>query len=48
IDNAEKEEKILSAINQVGVEKFKPIKDLLPEEISYEDIRIVINKNKSR
>ncbi|NLL81631.1 MAG: DNA helicase RecQ, partial [Tissierellia bacterium] len=45
IDNPEKEKDILSAINQVGVERLKPIKEILPEEISYEDIRIIICKN---
>ncbi|NLY44560.1 MAG: DNA helicase RecQ [Tissierella sp.] len=39
------EAKILSAINEVGAERLKPIKELLPEDISYEDIRIVIAKN---
>jgi len=46
IDDALKEEKILRAIEQVGLEKLKPIKELLPEDISYDDIHIVIFKNK--
>ncbi len=45
LDSGEKEDKILAAINQVGFEKLKPIKEALPEDISYEDIRIVIVKN---
>lgn len=39
------EDKILNAINQVGLERLKPIKDSLPEEITYEDIRLVMAKN---
>lgn len=45
IDDPLKEEKILSAIRKVGVERLKPIKEMLPEEISYEEIRLVIMKN---
>ena len=45
IDDPIKEEKILNTINEVGFEKLKPIKELLPEEYSYEDIRLVIVKN---
>ena len=45
IDNPIKEDKILEAINQTGLEKLKPIKDLLDDDISYEDIRLVIAKN---
>lgn len=45
LDDPIKEDKILKAINQVGLEKLKPIKDLLPEDITYEDIRLVIVKN---
>ncbi len=44
-DDSSKEEKILDAIEKVGLEKLKPIKELVPEEISYEDIRLVIAKN---
>jgi ATP-dependent DNA helicase RecQ len=44
IDSA-KEEKILAAIDEVGLERLKPIKEILPKEISYEDIRIAILKN---
>ena len=45
IDNPVKEDIILSAINEAGLEKLKPIKELLSEDISYEDIRLVIEKN---
>ena len=45
LDDPEKEKKILEAINRVGLEKLKPIKELLPEDISYEDIKLVISKN---
>ena len=40
-----KEESILSAINTAGLEKLKAIKELLPDDISYEDIKLVIEKN---
>ncbi|HSH35492.1 RecQ family ATP-dependent DNA helicase, partial [Schnuerera sp.] len=45
IKDSSKEEKILKAIDQVGLERLKPIKEMLPEDISYEDIRITIIKN---
>lgn len=45
IDDPIKEEKILEAINQAGLEKLKPIKELLPEDCTYEEIRLVIAKN---
>jgi len=45
IDDPVKEEKILGAINELGLEKLKPIKELLPEDYTYEDIRLVIAKN---
>lgn len=48
IDNPVKEKNILDAINEVGMEKLKPIKELLPEDYSYEDIRLVIAKNELR
>ena len=41
-----KEEKILAVIEEIGIERLKPIKEALPEDISYEDIRITIIKNK--
>jgi len=40
----EKENKILGVIEKVGKERLKPIKEALPGEISYEDIRLVICK----
>ncbi|WIV12384.1 DNA helicase RecQ [Proteiniborus sp. MB09-C3] len=46
IDDPLKEEKILNAIKKVGIERLKPIKEELPEEISYEDIKLVIAKNR--
>ena len=45
IENPKTEEKILDAIDIVGLEKLKPIKELLPDKISYDDIKIVIIKN---
>ena len=45
IDN-NKEEKILAAIDEVGGERLRPIKEALPDDISYEDIKIAILKNK--
>lgn len=45
IDDPTKEEKILEAIDEVGLERLKSIKELLPDDISYEDIRITIIKN---
>jgi len=38
----EKQLEIIAAIEKVGIEKCKPIKEILPEEISYEDIRFVL------
>ncbi|WP_213973694.1 DNA helicase RecQ [Tepidanaerobacter acetatoxydans] len=43
--DSEKEKQILNAIEKVGAEKLKPIKEALPEEISYSDIRLVICKH---
>lgn len=37
---------VLEAVDQVGMEYLKPIKELLPEEISYYDIKVVLNKIK--
>lgn len=45
IEDPAKEEKILAAIRKVGLERLKAIKEALPEEISYEDIRLVMAKN---
>ena len=45
IDDPVKEKEILAAIKIVGLEKLKPIKEALPEEYTYDDIRLVIAKN---
>ena len=45
VDDPKKEEKILAVIKEVGLDKLKLIKEALPEEISYDDIRLVILKN---
>nr|WP_300004414.1 DNA helicase RecQ [Tissierella sp.] len=44
--SAEIEESILDVIKKTGIEKLKPIKDALPENIAYEDIKLVIIKNR--
>ena len=38
------EEKVLAVIDEVGGDKLKPIKENLPEEISYYDIKTVLYK----
>ena len=45
IDDPMKESKILEAIARVGLEKLRPIKEELPEDISYDDIKLVILNN---
>lgn len=45
IDDPLKEEKIIDVIKKKGLERLKPIKDSLPEEISYDDIKLAIVKN---
>ncbi|MCC5910876.1 MAG: DNA helicase RecQ [Clostridiaceae bacterium] len=45
IDDPSKEGKILKAIEEVGLKKLKVIKEALPEDITYDDIHIVIFKN---
>lgn len=45
IDDPVKERKILTVINKLGIERLKPIKEALPEDISYYDIKLVICKN---
>ena len=40
-----KEEKILETINELGLEKLKPIKEALPDDFTYTDIKIAISKN---
>ena len=37
---------ILEAINKIGTERLKPIKEALPEEVSYLDIKYYIAKSK--
>ncbi len=44
--DSDKEEKILSVIKEIRAGRLRPIKEALPEDISYEDIRIVIIKNR--
>jgi ATP-dependent DNA helicase RecQ len=39
---AERRKMIEAAIAKAGNERLKPIKELLPEDVSYEDIRLVI------
>ena len=41
---AERRKTIEAAIANAGNERLKPIKDLLPEEVSYEDIRLVVGE----
>ncbi|MDD4569250.1 MAG: DNA helicase RecQ [Tepidanaerobacteraceae bacterium] len=41
----EKEKKIIQVIDKVGAERLRPIKDELSDDISYEDIRLVICKH---
>ncbi len=43
----ENEEKIIEAIKQVQEEKLKPIKELLGDEVSYFEIKLVLEKLKS-
>lgn len=45
IDDPTKERRILDTIEKLGKDRLKPIKDALPEDIGYEDIRLVICKN---
>jgi len=40
----ELQNKILEAINQCGCEKLKPIKEALPEEVTYGAIKFMIYK----
>ena len=46
--DAEKEKEIIGAINQVEEEKLKPIKDLVSDDISYFDIKLVLTKYKAK
>lgn len=45
IFNEEVEEKILEVIKETGYERLKPIKDKLPDRITYDQIKGVILKN---
>ena len=40
--SAERYAQIASAIERVGKERLKPVKEALPEEITYEEIRLVV------
>ena len=40
--------KIIKAIEKIGVEKLKPLKEALAEEISYNDIKLVVADFKTR
>ena len=41
--SSEGEDEIKTAIRKIGsTERLKPIKDLLPDEISYEQIRFIV------
>ncbi|WP_353893954.1 DNA helicase RecQ [Proteinivorax hydrogeniformans] len=46
LDDLTKEKQILTAIEKTGTEKLRPIKQELPEEITYDDIHVVIYKHK--
>lgn len=46
VKDEEREKKILNVIDQLGLEKLKPIKESLSEDISYTDIKLVIAKNR--
>lgn len=39
---ADKKDQVLAAIEKVGYEKLRPIKDLVDEDIDYEEIKLVI------
>ncbi|SKC46347.1 DNA helicase RecQ [Maledivibacter halophilus] len=45
LDDPLKEERILDTIKEFGLEKLKPIKEALPDKITYQDIKLVICKN---
>ncbi|MEW9122193.1 MAG: DNA helicase RecQ [Thermotaleaceae bacterium] len=44
IGDSYREGMILEVIERLGTEKLKPIKEALPEDVSYEDIRILLCK----
>jgi uncharacterized protein YpbB len=39
---------IAAAVEQFGKERMKPVKDALPEEITYEEIRLVATHLRQR
>ncbi|AKL94855.1 ATP-dependent DNA helicase RecQ [Clostridium aceticum] len=45
MDDPAKEEAVIEVVKKIGAQKLKPIKEALPQDISYEDIRVVIIKN---
>ncbi len=45
---AERLEKIREACGRLGAERLKPLKDALPAEITYEEIRLVAAHFKSK
>jgi ATP-dependent DNA helicase RecQ len=38
----EKQSVIEAACAKVGLERYKPVKDIVPEEITYDEIRLVV------
>ena len=42
--SAEKQSVIAAACAKVGMERMKPLKDVLPPEISYDEIRLVVGR----
>ncbi|MGC1370911.1 MAG: RecQ family ATP-dependent DNA helicase [Candidatus Sulfotelmatobacter sp.] len=46
--SAEKQSVIEAACSKVGLEFLKPVKDVLPPEISYDEIRLVVGKLRRR
>jgi ATP-dependent DNA helicase RecQ len=45
IDDSLKEKRVLDAIRKLGLKRLKPIKESLPKDITYEDIKIIMAKN---
>ncbi|WP_243290319.1 DNA helicase RecQ [Bacillus sp. FJAT-47783] len=45
ISSKDHEEMILNKINEIGAEKLKPLKEELPEDITYREIKAVIMKH---
>lgn len=43
-----KQEVILNAMKNIGSEKLKPLKEFLPQEYSYEEIRLVVSQYKGQ